>query len=96
MIFYRLGENCIFCLVELYVTCTQTSLYNDPNRPQRTEPSPTNNQLSIFRGPGSFVIFGPGYHPKQEPTISSTTNNSIELCTVYQVLSMVLNMGYIE
>lgn len=26
--------------------------------------------------------------------IGSTTNNSAELCTFYQVLSMVLNMGY--
>ena len=94
MIFYRLGENLIFCLVELYVTCAQTGSYNNPNRPRRIGPNPTNNQLSIFGGSGSFVIFGPAYHPKQEPTISSTTNNSIELCTVYKVLSMVLNTGY--
>ena len=37
---------------------------------------PTSNQTPILEGPGSFVIIGLGYHPKQEPT---TVN--IELCS---------------
>ena len=58
------------------MTCAQIGSYNDSNTPWRIGPSPTNNQSSIFGGLGSFVIIGPGYHPKQEPTTVD-----IELCS---------------